>query len=200
MAEDLPGLTMSQIQDLAGSMSKSATNLYRLLENLLQWSRMQQGAISFNPAVVQLRTLVDESLEMIQGSATDKGIEIETDIPLDLKAFADSNMLQTVIRNLISNAIKFSSKGAKVNITAKATIDNNIEISIHDTGIGMSKAMIEDLFQIDIQTGRKGTDGEPSTGLGLILCKEFVEKHNGKIWVESEEGKGSIFYFTLTRN
>ena len=200
MAEELPNLTMLQVQEIAVSMSKSAANLYRLLENLLQWSRMQQGTIKFNPEPVQLQPILTESIEMIQESAKSKSIEIATDVPDGLAVFADADMLQTVIRNLVSNAVKFTPKGGKVNLSAKIAEDKKIEISICDTGIGMRQTMIENLFRIDIQTSRKGTDGEPSTGLGLILCKEFIEKHGGKIWVESEVEKGSTFYFTLPSN
>jgi len=200
MAEDLPSLTMAQVQGIAVTMSKSATNLYRLLENLLHWARMQQGAIPFHPKTVQLRPIIDESIEMIQGIAKSKRIDIATNIPDGVAIFADTNLLQTVIRNLVSNAVKFTSKGGKVTLMAKATNDKNIEISIQDTGIGMDQALVGNLFQIDIQTSRKGTEGEPSTGLGLILCKEFVEKHGGKIWAESEEGKGSVFTFVIPGN
>ncbi|KAF0128410.1 MAG: NarL family signal transduction histidine kinase [Bacteroidetes bacterium] len=197
MAEDLPTLTMTQIQEIAVTMSKSATNLYRLLENLLQWSQIQQGGIPFNPKEVQLGLIVNESLEMIQTAGQSKEIELITAIPDGLNVFADTNLLQTVVRNLVSNAVKYTPKGGKVTVVARASDEKNVEISIHDTGIGMSKAMIENLFRIDIPTGRKGTEGEPSTGLGLILCKEFIEKQGGKIWVESEENKGSAFYFSL---
>ncbi len=100
----------------------------------------------------------------------------------------------------MSNAVKFTPKGGKIKVSAKATNHNNVEISIEDTGIGMSSKMIDDLFRLDVQTNRKGTEGEPSSGLGLILCKDFIEKHGGKIWVESEEGKGSIFLFTIPNN
>lgn len=197
MAEELPNLTMAQVQEMAVSMSKSASMLYRLLENLLHWSRMQQGAIPFNPETVELGLIVSESIEMIQETAKSKGVEIDTNIPDGLAVFADTNLLQTVIRNLVSNAVKFTSKGGKVNVLARSSDEKNVEISIQDTGIGMSQSMIENLFRIDIQTSRKGTEGEPSTGLGLLLCKEFIEKHGGKLWAESEEGKGSTFHFTL---
>lgn len=197
MAEELPSLTMAQIQEIAITMSNSASNLYRLLENLLQWARMQQGIVPFNPDVVPLQMIVDESMEMIQESAKSKEIELATDIPDGLGVFADSNMLQTVIRNLVSNAVKFTSKGGKVSLSARANSDKSVEISIQDTGIGMSQTMIDNLFRIDLKTNRLGTEGEPSTGLGLMLCKEFIEKHGGKIWVESEVDKGSVFYFTL---
>jgi hypothetical protein len=111
--------------------------------------------------------------------------------------YADIYILQAVIRNLVSNAVKFTRKGGKINVSAKALDDFSVEISVMDTGIGMSPKMVDNLFKLDVQTNRKGTDGELSTGLGLLLCKEFVEKHGGKIWVESEEGIGSSFHFTI---
>jgi signal transduction histidine kinase len=188
---------MTQIQEIALNMSKSANNLYRLLENLLHWSSMQQGVIHFNPETIKLLPVVDESIAMILEPAKVKGIEIHCNIPDDVVVFADTNLLQTVIRNLVSNAIKFTRKGGKVNLSAKATSDSNIEISVHDTGIGMSQKLLGDLFKLDVKTSRKGTNGEPSTGLGLLLCNEFIEKHGGQIWAESEVGKGSTFYFTL---
>jgi signal transduction histidine kinase len=137
---------------------------------------------------------------MIQERAKKKGIEITTDIPDDTVVFADSNMLQAIIRNLVSNAIKYTNKGGRISLSVNATNDKNIGIAIQDTGIGMSNEMVDKLFRIDTNANRKGTDGEPSTGLGLLLCKEFVEKHGGKIWVDSEEGIGSTFYFTLPMN
>ncbi len=197
MAEELPSLTLDELQKMVVSMEKSATNLFLLLENLLQWSRIQQGLIPFNPEVLELLPILDESIAIILEPAKNKGIEIVCDIPDDLVSFADRYMLQTVIRNLVSNAVKFTPKGGKVTLSAKTNRDKNVEISIKDTGIGMNKAMTDQLFRIDVQTNRVGTDGESSTGLGLILCKEFIEKHGGKIWVESEVGKGSMFYFTL---
>lgn len=197
MAEDLPNLTMSQAQEIAASMSKSATNLYRLLENLLQWSQLQKGALTFNPEVVSLNVIVAESIAMVVEPAKIKGIEITTDISDDLTVFADSNLLQTIIRNLTYNAIKYTNKGGRVNISAKNTDYKRVEISVQDTGIGMDKIILDNLFQVDMQTSRKGTEGEPCTGLGLVLCKEFVEKHSGEIWVKSEVGKGSTFSFTI---
>ena len=197
MEEDLPTLTMPEIQEIAVSLRSSANNLFRLLENLLEWAKMQQGLILFDPKVLQLLPCVDECVTVMLELAKNKGIEITYYISNDLKVFTDSNILQAVIRNLVSNAVKFTSSGGKVCLSAKDTGDKSVEISIRDTGIGMSPKMIENLFKLDVQTSREGTDGEPSSGLGLLLCKEFVEKHAGKIWVESEEGVGSTFYFTL---
>ena len=197
MAEELSSLTMTQIQDLAISMKNSATNLYCLLENLLQWSQVHQGSIPFSPEIIQLHPMVDECLASALEPAKNKRIEITFDIPENIMVFADNNMLQTIIRNLVSNAIKFTPKGGDVSVSAKTTENNNVEMAVRDTGIGMSREMVENLFRPDVKTNRKGTDDEPSTGLGLLLCKEFIENNGGNIWVESEEGKGSLFYFTI---
>ena len=200
MAEELPRLTKPEMQEIAVNMRDSATNLYRLIESLLQWSIMQQGLMPFNPKAVLLLPIVSESVAMVLEPAGKKGIEITSHIPDAIKVLADSNMLQSVIRNLFSNAIKFTAKGGAINLSAKYAGDNNVEISIKDSGIGMSSEMVDNLFRVDVRTNRKGTEGELSTGLGLLLCKEFVEKQGGKIRVESEEGKGSVFYFTIPCN
>ena len=158
------------------------------------------GINSFQSEGSELLPIINESIALVLESAKSKGIEIAYDIPDDLAVFADSNILQTVIRNLVSNAVKFTPKGGKISVSAKATSDKGVQISIKDTGIGMSPKMVDNLFRLDVQTNRKGTEGEHSTGLGLLLCKEFVEKHGGKLWVESEEGKGSTFAFSLPIN
>ncbi len=197
MAEDLPSLTMSEIQNIAVNMRNAATNLYRLLENLLHWTRIEQGMIPFNPETLELKPIIDESLIMVLELARNKGIEISYQIPDGMNVFADSNILQTLLRNLVSNAVKFTPKAGKINLSAKHEADGSIKICVQDSGIGMDKDMIGKLFQIDENTSRKGTEGEPSTGLGLIICKDFVEKHGGKLWVVSEVDKGSEFCFTL---
>ena len=197
MAEELPRLSAAEVQKIAERMRNSAKNLYHLLENLLDWSQIQKGEFPFNPEIIQIGLVVSSSIEMIHESAKRKNIEISNHATNGLLAFADMNMIQTITRNLVFNAIKFTPKGGKVSILAKATTEKSIEISIQDNGIGMNQNMIENLFRIDIQTNRTGTEGEPSTGLGLLLCKEFTEKNGGKIWVESEEGVGSTFYFTI---
>jgi len=113
-----------------------------------------------------------------------------------LEVYADSNMIQTVIRNLVFNAVKFTEKGGKINVSTQTT-DEEVEISVKDTGIGMNSVIVDNLFKLDGKTNRAGTEGELSTGLGLILCKDFVEKLGGNIWAESEEGVGSVFTFTI---
>ena len=197
LEKDLPTMTREQIQKFVQMMGISATNLFRLLENLLEWSRLQRGLITANPELFPLMPNVKSSMDSVKDAATKKGIEISTDMPADLVVFADERMLDGILRNLSTNAVKFTLKGGKIIIAANPIPDGDIEISVTDTGIGMTKEMAENIFRLDVNTSRKGTDGEPSTGLGLIICKEFVEKQGGKLWVESEVGKGSTFYFTL---
>ncbi|MEI7500035.1 MAG: PAS domain S-box protein [Bacteroidota bacterium] len=199
MAEELHTLTLDQIQNIAVKMRKSASNLYELLENLLTWSLLQRGITTFEPSSFLLISKISESVQLISESAHPKEISINVEIPEDLEIYADENMFATVIRNLISNAVKFTPKYGKINISAKSSNDNMIQISVNDTGIGMSKILIANLFRLDENTNRKGTDGELSTGLGLLICKDFVERHGGNLWVESEEGKGSTFYFTVSK-
>lgn len=200
MAEDLQSLSMSQIQNIALSMSKSANNLYALLENLLAWSRLQRGLMSFDPKTFPLVPKISESLELVCEMAHRKGIETVINMQEDLVVFADQNMLESTIRNVALNAVKFTNKGGKITISARSASRNSIEISIRDTGIGMNMEMIDKLFRIDEHISRVGTEGEASTGLGLLLSKEFIEKHGGRIWAESEEGRGSTFYFTFPSN
>ncbi len=195
--DELSTMTKENTQKIAMTMRKSASNLYNLLENLLEWSRMQQRLVPFTPEKIQLLQVVEAIKQIALEPAKIKEIELTFDIPGDISVFGDGNMLQSVIRNLVSNAIKFTPKGGRVSVSAKGTIDNGVEFSVKDTGIGMSPQMVADLFRLDVQTNRKGTENEPSSGLGLLLCKDFVEKHGGKLWVESEEEKGSTFCFTL---
>ena len=199
LAEDLDSMTNEEIRFAAGNMRSSATNLNRLLENLLEWSLMEQGMIPFEPQVILLVNDVEECIFTLKEKANRRDIKISTDIDKKLTIFADNNILLAVLRNLISNAIKFTPKGGEISIHATET-ENDTTISVVDSGIGMKAQMIEDLFRLDIKTNSKGTDNEPCTGLGLILCKEYIEKHNGKIWVKSEEEKGSTFYFRLPKN
>jgi PAS domain S-box-containing protein len=200
MAEDLNSMEMADIQSFAISLSKSATNLYGLLENLLEWSGLQRGITGFNPESFSLNPKVVEIMSSVLESANNKGIQVEMIVPHDLKIFADEKMLGSIIRNLASNAIKFTRKGGEIILRAKSVSADFVEISISDSGIGMQNDLLGNLFLLNPQSSRIGTEGEPSTGLGLIICKEFIEKHGGRIWAESEEGKGSIFYFTFPSN
>ena len=197
MAEDLPALGPDDIQRIAVSMSDSATKLFNLLENLLEWSHLQRGLMQFNPESFLLLKGVLPVIELVREAADIKGIKIDHDVPKDLRVMADVKMFEGVMRNLVFNAVKFTPKGGNITIAARAVPGHSVEISVRDTGIGMSPQMVDDLFRLDVQTNRLGTEGEPSSGLGLILCRDFVEKHGGQIWVKSEEGKGSVFYFNI---
>ena len=178
-------------------MKKSTEVSHNLLQNLLLWSRSQTERIEFNPQKLELLQIVGENILLLKATAEKKQIKILREIPPELYVNADEEMLNTVLRNLLTNAIKFSYKGGAISVNAFAK-DNFVEVSVVDSGVGIDQYTIENLFRLDAARSTIGTDNEAGTGLGLILCKEFVEKHGGKIWVESEPGKGSLFKFTLS--
>jgi PAS domain S-box-containing protein len=179
-------------------INKSAVSAFRLVENLLTWSRSQLGHIKCLSEKVYVKIAILEIIQQLQAQADSKHISISDSASENDIIFVDKNMVATVLRNLIANAIKFTNNNGKINIASKKQTDSSfLEISVADTGVGIPKERIDDLFHIDKNISTKGTGNETGTGLGLIICKEFVEKQGGKIWIESEEGKGSIFYFTL---
>jgi signal transduction histidine kinase len=190
-------MTLDDLQRIARVMKKSSANLYTLLGNLLEWSSMQRGLIAFNPLSITLRPKVNDILLSTFESANNKEITIKNTIPGDLEVYADENILSSIFRNLVANAVKFTNKSGTITIAAQPISNSLVEITVKDTGIGMSSDLIENLFNFDVNTSRKGTDGELSTGLGLMICKDFVEKHGGELRIESEEGKGSTFRFTI---
>jgi PAS domain S-box-containing protein len=200
MVDEMDNMSLKEIQLMAVDMKKSANNLYYLLENLLEWSRLQRGITTFNPVLFLLSPQIAENLHSVLESANKKVIDFSFEIPENIEVFADKNMFSSIIRNLTSNAVKFTPEGGKIKLSTKVTDEDSVEISIADSGIGMSKEMIDNLFISNGLANRKGTNGEPSTGLGLIICKDFIEKHGGKIWVESIEGNGSTFYFTIPQH
>jgi PAS domain S-box-containing protein len=197
MVEDLDEMSLSKIQQFAAIMRKSALNIFEMLENLLEWSRMQRGLSLFEPSIINLNNKIASFLQVLIDSASHKNIAIYYDIPEDLEIYADENMIESTFRNLVSNALKFTPKGGRITIEANSTDLHSVIVSVKDSGIGMTREIQDKLFRIDANISRPGTAGESSSGLGLILCKEFVEKHKGKIWVKSEEGKGSTFFFEL---
>lgn len=197
MVQDLPSMKLDNIQEIALLMKDSATNLHSLLENLLQWSRLHRGMIAFNPHHFVLLEKANNSMQSVLEIAANKGVDIVMNIPEELVIYADENMLESTIRNLATNAVKFTDKGGRILLSARTNNNGAVEITIKDTGIGMDEKMIANLFRIDELNCRQGTNGEPSTGLGLILCKDFIDRHNGKIWVESIEFMGSTFHITL---
>jgi signal transduction histidine kinase len=193
-------LTGEQKKDMNETLSISAQNTYNLLENLLEWSQVVRGNTAFNLQNLILKDIITGCVNLAAESAREKSISLNIEVSNELQVFADSNMIQTVIRNLLSNSIKFTPNGGEVTISSEPDENNMIVISVKDSGIGISDQMQAKLFSIDATTKRSGTNKELSTGLGLLLCKEFVEKHGGKIWVESVEGRGSTFYFTIPFN
>ncbi len=178
----------------------ASKNGFTLLENLLAWSRSQRGIMEYKPEFINLSEAITDCLMLLQSTARSKNISLQTDIKDTLSVYADANMLMTICRNLVSNALKFTNNNGSVRIyTTMKRIFNTgfVEIIVEDSGIGIRKENISKLFRVDIHYSEKGTADERGTGLGLILCKEFVEKHGGKIVVESEVGVGSKFIFTL---
>lgn len=181
-------------------LENSATNIYNLLENLLEWSRLMRNRMDFTPEKFNLKNKIEACTGVLSENAGKKRIAVEINIPDDLEVVADNHMFDGIIRNLVSNAIKFTPVGGKVTLTTDFGSDQSIKISISDTGIGIPPELISKLFILNEMTCRSGTEGEASSGLGLLLIKEFVEKHGGKIWVESEVDSGSTFCFTIPRS
>jgi signal transduction histidine kinase len=177
-------------------LKASSIRGYKLLENLLEWSRSQTGAIKFNPTFIPINNLITENIELLHMDARDKNIQLINHIDYQIKVWADENMLNTVFRNLISNAIKFTYPNGKVEISYRIQ-SKTIEIMIQDNGKGMTKEEQVQLFNIDSKFSTLGTNNEKGTGLGLIICREFIEKHKGEIWLESEKDKGSKFIISL---
>ena len=184
------------IEKYAQIIGQSSQQAMDLLMNLLEWSRSQTGRMEFKPENFDLHDLINENKSIFDVIASQKKITIHENLPSELSVFADKLMISTVLRNLISNAIKFTKQDGEIRISAEKK-SKEIHIYISDNGVGIKEKRLKNLFRIDENESTSGTNNEKGTGLGLILCKEFVEKHGGKIWVESEEGKGSTFYFSL---
>jgi len=182
--------------EIINEMHNTSIKLYELLENLLTWSRSQRGTLEFHPDETNLKYIVTSCVELLKGTADNKSIKLQDYVDDDLVVLCDVNMITTVIRNLITNAIKFTPENGEISVFAEKK-ENEVLVAIKDTGIGISDEDKQKLFRIDVHHTTIGTSQEKGTGLGLILCKEFVEKHGGRIWVESEIGKGSTFKFTI---
>jgi signal transduction histidine kinase len=192
-------LTKEEIKMLSGDVDKSLKNLFVLLENLLEWARSQTGNIDFKPAPFDLATVLNENCELLKGLAQKKNIKLVNMGGTQLMVNAHRNSINTIVRNLISNAIKFTSEGGQIILTTEPA-GNQLKITVADNGVGMSKEALKRIFKLGTKHSTLGTSQEKGTGLGLILCKDFVEKNGGEIGVDSEEGKGSRFYFTVPAN
>jgi len=189
-------LTTEEKKIFMSGILNASGKAYSLLENLLVWSRNQSGQIEFFPEKLSLYELSASSIDFVNNSALLKNINIENHVAGGISVRADWNMLQTVMRNLLTNAIKFSNESGKIDLTAVSN-EHTVEVSIIDNGVGIRPENIEKLFKIDKQFTTQGTKSESGSGLGLILCKDFIERNGGKIKVESKFGSGSKFSFTL---
>jgi signal transduction histidine kinase len=196
---DYAKYNQEEILEIYQLLDKTAKTAYELLENLLEWSRSQTNRLDFNPQLLLFEDIVMNSFSLVENMAKQKNINLLTSYPKDLVIFGDLYLIKTIFRNLITNAVKYTNPNGSVTIKAIDT-GEFFEISVIDTGVGISAENLGKLFKVDVKMSTKGTADESGTGLGLILCKEFVEKHGGRIWVESAIEHGSIFTFSLPKN
>ncbi|MBA4407637.1 hypothetical protein C0389_10210 [bacterium] len=192
-------LTREERIEFTQKLYEGLKTQFNFMDGLLTWNRVQRGAIEFSPTINDLSRLITETITLLHNAIENKGLNLVCDIPENVSFNFDHNMIATVVRNLISNAIKFNLRGGKIEVSVKEFPDL-VSCFVKDTGIGIEEDNLKKLWGIDTYYSTRGTDGEGGTGLGLILCKDFIEKHGGKISVESEVDKGSTFSFTLPKN
>lgn len=196
LIEQVKAKNYSKIDEIANIILNSSNRAMDLLSNLMAWSQLESGRMSFNPNNFDITILTDEVISLIRPNADQKSISIENKITLAPRVFGDKEMISTVLRNLLSNAIKFTESTGKITVIS-TTEKSDLIVTISDNGIGISKERLEKIFTISENNSTPGTQKEKGTGLGLILCKEFIEKNNGRIWVESTPGIGTAFSFSL---
>jgi len=201
LSNNFDTFNINQKKKFINIIRESSENAYKLLENLLLWSRSQQGEMDYKPDKESLYLLSFATIEFLKHTIQNKNIEISNQISEKVNVKVDKNMVLTIFRNIINNAIKFTKKGGSISLSSSLFTDKNnqkfVKITIKDSGVGIPKHIIEKLFLITENISTTGTEDELGTGLGLIICKEFIDKHSGEIWVESKVGKGSSFNFTL---
>lgn len=198
LVSDNDNLTREEISILCKQINKSLKNQFKLLENLLQWSRIQTGRMKYTPVQVDLKMLVNDIIYLLSGNSMSKSIAVKNEIPQNCIVLADTSMLSSIIQNLITNAIKFTKKYGEIKISAEKK-GKFIEVQVADNGVGMKQEDAKRLFRIDQHHSSPGTENESGTGLGLILCREMIERNGGKIWVETEAGRGTTFFFTIPK-
>jgi PAS domain S-box-containing protein len=196
LKEEARNLDIDSILQYSSMIHSSAQNTFNLLEDLLDWARLQQGQIPFEPEIFSMNDLISSVLNELEPNAYQKSIELLADFQEEFRLSADIKMIRTVVENLVSNAIKFTKPAGKVVISIFKT-DGNTTLCVKDTGIGMSEESLAKLFRVETSFTTRGTQNEKGTGLGLLLCKEFIDKHNGTIRVESTSGTGTSFSVTL---
>lgn len=198
LAENADDLTNEEVKRISINIQKATKNLYLLIDHLLSWSRLQSNRMECNPEKLELQTAVLYVFNLLTPNALGKLLTLHETIGEEIFVFADERMLSSILENIISNAIKFTQRGGSITVSSK-TKDKYIEVCVSDTGVGIDEDDIKKLFRIDFGYSSKGTEGEIGTGLGLILCHEMINKLGGEIYVVSEKGKGSSFYFTLPK-
>lgn len=196
ISDEFDVMDRDEMKDILKELHKSADNLYKLLDNLLEWALIRRNKKPFNPTTILLHDLVKYSVQPLLENARAKSIDVYIDIAENIEVYADRNMLEIIVRNLFSNSTKFTYNGGQINISAEQTPDDFIALRVSDTGMGVPPEMLINIFSVSNRNSRRGTKGEPSSGLGLLLCKEFVEKNGGNISAESIDGKSSTFSFT----
>ncbi|PKL89296.1 MAG: hypothetical protein CVV23_06035 [Ignavibacteriae bacterium HGW-Ignavibacteriae-2] len=197
LIENFEDFSEEELLESLNRLNSSSKHLFRLFENLLEWSRLQRGSIRFEPKKLNLKTIVTISLYPLMITAAEKKIKIKNNIDDDFEIYADEKMLEATLRNLAANAIKYTNETGQIELNARLFDENTIEITVTDNGIGIGADLINNLFKIEKKISTPGTKNEQGTGLGLILCKEFVEKNGGTLKVESTLKKGSKFKFTV---
>ena len=198
-AENLDTYGPEKLKEIVLLQQTTTEKLSKLLENLLTWSRIQRGVLEYIPQQIPLQRIVERNKALFATTAEQKQISIKNSISEDITIYADLNMLDTVLRNLMSNALKFTEAGGEVEVSSRQN-ENIVEVAVSDTGIGIEQEHLPKLFRIDTRYQQLGTAREKGTGLGLILCKEFIEQHGGTISVESTVGEGTTFRFTLPQS
>jgi len=193
---DFDSFSKEDFKDYIEDIYKTSKSAADLLETLLNWAHVQKGTAQFDPSDTSLRLIAEKCSELLSIKARRKNIRLNNDIDQSLFAYADPKMVYTVMRNLVTNSLKFTENGGQVSIGAKPT-EGYVLVEIQDTGVGMSKEKAAELFSVNKIESTEGTDNEAGTGLGLVLCKDFVEMHGGRIWAESELNKGTSVFFTL---
>jgi len=196
LKENLGDLSASEIDEYTGYINESANHAFVLLNNLLEWARSQTDMISYSPEKIDVTGVIESTLAILSGEALKKNVTVVNEVPGKVWSLADNNMVSTVFRNLISNAIKFTDSGGRVSVFSWSQ-NGFHEFIVEDTGVGIKPEDVGKLFRIDTKVSTPGTARETGTGLGLILCHEFIRKNGGEITVESEIGRGSRFKFTL---
>lgn len=196
LSEDIDELELSEIKEYSKNIVDISRQTIKLLSNLLEWSRLQTGKIQFNPSDVKIYSIVENIFQLLKSNAQHKEIQLLNSTNVNHIAYADDNMIYFVLNNLISNAIKFTRTGGKIEVSSEQK-GEEIIVSVKDNGVGIDEENLKNLFELDKSFTTPGTENEKGSGLGIILCRDFIKKHGGRIWVDSKVGEGTTFFFTL---